>query len=264
MAVLDGDLRFGPPPTHYGALTDAAFIETKKLLAVERLVALAIRSHQAALIYGDAGLGKTTAVRYVLGVKLNKQFAEVTYSDSPHRRENVDTLHRAILGRPGVGTAGKIEADLRRAVRENDIILVVDEVESINIERLTALRKLQDVTAARLSIIYIGDAASATRMMQDRRLDDRLLTGLEFKQMNFAQFTEKLTDYHPLYTNLPRTLARKLHDEVLHGSWRAIAKFTVCAQFVIDSEENLEGERSLRNDQVVLMATRLFWNGASA
>lgn len=256
------DLQFGPPPTHYGMMSDASFVVTRKLLAVERLVRLVTSSHQAALIFGDAGLGKTTAVRYVLSVRLRKPFAEVTFSGSPHPRENVDTLHRAILGRPGVGTAAKIEGELRREVREHDVILVVDEVESIKIERLTALRKLQDVPGARLSVIYIGDAKSKTRMQEDKRLTDRLLTGLEFKRMNFEQFTEKLTDYHPLYEGVPSTVVKRLHDHVLHGSWRAIAKFTLCAQFVIDFDDELVGERSLVNSDVVSRATRLFWDGA--
>jgi len=262
MSRPDIDLRFGPPPTHYGVMPAASFIVTKKLLAVERLIRLVTASHQAALIFGDAGLGKTTAVRYVLSVKLKKPFAEVTFSGSPHLRENMDTLHQAILGRPGIGTAAKIEAELQRAVRQHDVILVVDEVESIKIDRLTAIRKLQDVPGSRLSVIYIGDAGSKRRMEEDKRLADRLLPGVEFKKMTFEQFVEKLTDYHPLYEGVPRAVAKRLHDDVLHGSWRAIAKFTLCAQFVIDFDDELDGDRSLSNTQVASRAKHLFWDGA--
>lgn len=263
MASASADLRFGPAPTHYGMLDAANFVETKKLKAVRRLVELVTSCHLAGLVYGDAGLGKTTAVRYVLTVILKIPFAEVTFSDSPNRRENLDTLHRAICGRPGTGTAGDIEAALRRAVCDADVVLVVDEVESIKIKRLTALRKLQDVPGARLSVIYIGDTNADEQLRGDLRLDDRLLTGLEFKGMNFNQVAEHLPGYHPLYADAPRATLRALHDTVLHGSWRAIAKYTVCAQFVIDTDESLT-DPSIAGVDLVPRATRLFWSGAGA
>jgi len=204
----DPDLKFGPAPTHYGMLDGASFVETAKLKAVARLIRLVIATKQAGLIFGDAGLGKTTAVRYVLRVILEIPFAEVTFSDSPNRRENVDTLHRAILGRPGEGTAATIEAALRRAVCDRDVVLVVDEVESIDIKRLTTLRKLQDVPGARLAVIYIGDSNADAQLRADLRLDDRLLTGLRFDAISFDAIATHLPRYHPLYADLPRkTLA---------------------------------------------------------
>ncbi len=100
-------------------------------------------------------------------------------------------------------------------------------------------------------------------MQEDKRLADRLLTGLEFKKMNLEQFIESISDYHPLYKGVPRAVVKRLHDDVLDGRWRAIAKFTLCAQFVIDFDDELEGERSLSNTDVVSRAKRLFWDGAS-
>ena len=263
MATANLDLRFGPAPTHYGMLSAARFVETKKLIAVRRHVEFVTSQHLAGLIYGDAGLGKTTAVRYVLTVMLKISFAEVTFSDSPNRRENIDVLHRAICGRPGTGSAGDIEADLRRAVCDAVVVLVVDEVESIKIHRLTALRKLQDVTGARLSVIYIGDTNADKQLREDLRLDDRLLTGVQFKGMSFDQVAELLPGYHPLYAGVPRATLRKLNDNVLHGRWRAIAKYTLCAQYVIDTDDTLT-DPSLAGSELMPRATRLFWNGAGA
>jgi hypothetical protein len=169
----------------------------------------------------------------------------------------VSAIHEALVGTPGVGTAGAIERSLRRIVRERDFVLVVDELEALSALRIATLRKLLDVREARLAIVFIGDLGSDGRIRDDARFDDRILTSVTFRPLNFEAVRDYVPRYHPVYADVAPRRLRRLHEEVWRGSWRAIARYTLCLETVCRERGD---DAMVLDDESEARATALVWD----
>jgi hypothetical protein len=247
---------YSPPPDHYGGLRHAVIVPTTKYQRLERRIRHAARAKRSVLVTGPAGTGKTNAVRYVLR---DQPFAEVTFSDAPNRRETLDAIHEGLLGEPGQGSAASIERALRRAIRVEPFFLVVDEVESLSAQRISLLRKLEDIAGSQLTLVLIGDTEAVATIRSDARLFGRVRGHIGFEPMNYRAAAKYLPAYHPAYRNVSDLRLRQLHAEQMHGNWRAIARFTDVIEATAE-DHGCELDGCLNDDQFVALVIDDFWN----
>ena len=250
----------GPAPSHYSAQTKARFVETRKVHAVRRHLALSLRVRQPVLIWGDVGLGKTSAVRWTLGQLVGGEFAEITFAQNPNRRENIAAVHDALRGFPGVGTAASIERATKRWICDHPFVLVVDEIETIALDRLAMLRTLMDHPGSQLVLVLIGSKEARGRITADPRFMSRLLTDVAFSPMGKEATYPAMREYHPAYREMPRTTLREIYELRTRGEWRAIAKFTACLEW---AAEELGDDIANVAESTLSAASRYFAGGAT-
>lgn len=244
-----------PKPEHFGAMEHAATIPWAKLNEVEEKVAMTLAARQIMMVWGHPGTGKTHALRYALRAHV---FAELVFSETPNRKETVDAIHVALFGRPGQGNAGQIERRLKIAFAERDVILVVEEFESLNNKRLHLVRTLQDFAGSRLTVFLVGDESSRAEVDRDRRLSRRILTDVHFASMSLEAVLEHLPTYHPLFAEAKPSRLAQLYQECFNGNWGDIARWTRIAEYTAAEE----GASTLTPRLIAKVQARFWMPGA--
>lgn len=243
-----------PRPEHFGKLQRAQTVSTSILAEVADKVEMTLAARQIMMLWGPPGTGKTYALRYVLA---GKGFAELVFSETPSRKETLNAVHAALFGRPGTGNSGQIERTLKLALRDHAVILVVDEVESLNNKRLHLLRTLQDFPGSQLTLFLIGDENSRETVENDRRLSRRILTDVHFTAMSDEAVMRHLPSYHPLFERASRRRRRELCEVVFGGNWGDIARWTQIAEYTASQES----AATLTDDLLAKIASR-YWKPA--
>lgn len=226
-----------PRPEHFGQMQGASTVPWAKLEEVRVKVAITLEARQIMLLSGPAGTGKTHALRYVLQ---GHDFAELVFSETPNRNETLNAIHIALFGKPARGNAGEIERTLRIALRQHRVILVVDEVESLNNKRRHLLRILQDFPGSQLTLFLIGDESSREIVDSDPRLSRRILTDVHFTAMSCTAVQKYLPAYHPMFAGVGKRLLRELYEESFGGTWGNIARWTKLAEYAL-AQEHADG-----------------------
>ena len=98
-------------------------LETQQLLAVKERFDYAVRLGAAALVTGDIGSGKSTALRYAIG-KLHPSEYRPLYVTATSG--SILELYRQILSELGTDTASSSRAVLKRGIRREIKMLAVD------------------------------------------------------------------------------------------------------------------------------------------
>ncbi|MYE06688.1 MAG: AAA family ATPase [Chloroflexi bacterium] len=119
-----------------------------------------------AVVYGGAGLGKTTAAKRYAGTKPSVWVA--TMSPSAHTLHACLERAAAAVGiRLAHGRAARIEADLADRLEGTRGLLVVDEAQHLSVQALEGLRSLHDAT--RTGLALVGGETLWSRLTGGRR-----------------------------------------------------------------------------------------------
>jgi hypothetical protein len=78
--------------------------------------------------------------------------------------------------------------------------------------------------------------------------------------MNSEAVREYVPRYHPVYADASARRLRRLHEEVWRGSWRGIARYTLCLEAVCRETGN---GRLRLNDDTEKKATALVWDSSA-
>jgi len=162
---------------HYFALQKepfAADIQRKEILltpgleAVEERIRYAIRLGAIALVTGEIGSGKSTALRYVIGGLHPSQFRAITVTATSG---SILELYRQILSELGVDKAGISRAVMTRRIKREildlvqgkrmKVALVIDEASLLRLEvfaELHTLTQFEQDSKPFLPIILAGQA----------------------------------------------------------------------------------------------------------
>ena len=162
---------------HYFALQKEPFtadISRREILvtpvvkAVEERIDYAIRLGAIALITGEIGSGKSTALRYVIGGLHPSEFRAITITATSG---SILEVYRQILGELGVDNAGISRAVMTRRIkreiveltqgRKMKVVLVIDEASLLRLEvfaELHTLTQFEQDSKPFLPIILAGQA----------------------------------------------------------------------------------------------------------
>lgn len=150
------------------------------------------------VIYGEAGYGKTTAVKaytkHHVGVVLIE--ADINYSN----RELFRDLHEK-LGYDGQGTTPTMKRDILRKLKDSGRLLIVDEAEHMSVTALDSLRRLHDLCDGTISIVLVGLPQLLNniigRKKQFAQLFSRLDLVLEVKHLAQADVDQLVNESMP-------------------------------------------------------------------
>jgi len=187
------------------------------------------RRRAMGVIYGEAGLGKTFAVRNVLAQ--NDEIAHYWF-DFPDRTTpkwlTVDLLH-LLTGIEHEGEHRKLRRELVRILAEQPRFIVLDEAQRLNRTCVEHLRHLHDHEQSEFALLLVGGNGCWKTLSRHPMLSSRIWRRVEFEPMSTATVLKVIPRYHPLYENAPEELILFVDDYLTHGNFRRWAGFTASA-----------------------------------
>lgn len=136
------------------------WIDTPTGKRMLNLIALTHRDRENGLLYGPAGMGKTTALRRYAELHTNAILLEVTPTYTPA------VVLKTIAKKLGVAVSGSLN-DLNEAILSrlsgSGRIIMVDEAENLSTRSLEVLRRLRDL--AGIGLLLAGTPRLRTNLM---------------------------------------------------------------------------------------------------
>lgn len=142
------------------------WVETPSSRRVLAALAYAQAAGDLAVIYGDAGAGKTLTARHYAATRANAWVATMTATCRGVCPCLERTAHALGL-RPRFTGAARTEADIVARLTDTEGLLVVDEAQHLDTRALEALRGIHDATGVGLAIL--GNELVYARITGGRR-----------------------------------------------------------------------------------------------
>lgn len=140
------------------------------LPTAERILGALAYTHNAgdlSVIYGGAGLGKTTAARWYRDQAPAVWVVTITPSSSSIAGTLERVAHELHLGLPSHSAPSKLEAAIVRKLEGTRGLLIVDEAQHLTVRPLEALRSIHDATG--IGMALLGNETIYTRLTGGHR-----------------------------------------------------------------------------------------------
>lgn len=213
---------------HYLHLTGAKTINTPWLAQTELAVAELREELAMGAFHGDAGTGKTFAMRYAVA-GAEKAGADCPWTEFPERptmRRMVAGTLRALTGVEHHGDRYHLTADLGEILSERPRLLVIDEAQRLNRDCIETLRHLHDDSGTRFALALVGGNDCWTVLSRYPMLRSRIFARVAFEAMTFDQVLQVIPRFHDIYKEADPRLLALIDDHCTHGNFRGWASFT--------------------------------------
>ena len=239
----------------------ARIISTPQL-QMTRHVVTDIAAHQAVgVIHGNAGLGKTFAVRtctqaMAAGAREAPQVCPVSFTPQPTLRQIADGLHLALTGSQGSASRFSITRQLITELARTPRLVVVDEAQRLTGHGIELLRYLHDDENTRFGLLYVGGDGCWQVLSREPMLASRIWRRLAITPLDRTVVPEALRGYHPMYAEADDDLLHYIDDRLAHGIWRNWASFSSTAYLLAQ-----RAQRSHLDEEIVTNAFALHSGG---
>ena len=190
---------------------------------IKKVVRFAHIKCEMALVYGDSGAGKTTALK-----KYAEENAGVIYISMNSAAHSVAAILKQIaseLGRSGAGSSSELMNRLIEFLRGTKRLIIIDEADHLTLQALQAVRNLNDEAGTGIVLagnyklftqLYLG-----TRGAKDYEFD-QLRSRLYYKQQIRNDYT--LTEISRIFPKADKASAAILKKVADSESLRAASK----------------------------------------
>ena len=235
---LQNWLRENKLRSQYAAIAAPKYAETKTAQAIVTTLRYAQNLSDCAVIYGGAGLGKTTAARHYQSQATNVFLVTAT----PANSSMVETL-KSVCDATGLRSYPKRASELERVLIDHlkgrKALLVIDEAQHLHRNALEELRAIQE--AAQLGLVLMGNDTVYTRLTGGSR-------AIEFAQL-FSRIGKRLKLTEPRTDDLAIFLdAWQIQDKQVcsrlteiaqqPGALRLVTKILTAAQVVLAGRDD--------------------------
>jgi hypothetical protein len=223
----------------------AQLVGTSSVGAVAEAVGQAMAAQGAVCVFGDAGRGKTAAVRMALdGVPAGWRVSWVPVPVRP----SVAGMRRAVfdaLALPGrfPHTSARADAAIARAL-DQARVLVVDEAQRLPVPCLEYLQSLWDHPGTRIALVLCG-AGSERALSRLPQLASRVVAWQEVPRLAAAQVTAAMTSFHPLWRTVAAADLAWIDQWCAHGTFRTWATLTTHLQNALLTTADASVDRAL-------------------
>ncbi|WP_413804483.1 AAA family ATPase [Streptomyces sp. OE57] len=205
----------------------------------------AVATEGAVCVFGDAGRGKTAAVRMALGEV--PPGWKVTWVPVPVR-PSVAGMRRAVfdaLALPGrfPHTSALADAAVVEALGEARV-LVVDEAQRLSAPCLEYLQSLWDHPGTRITLVLVG-AGSERALSRLPQLASRIGAWQEVPRLDAAEVMPAVTGFHPLWRTVPSPHLTWIDQSCAHGTFRTWAALTAHLQNALLTTADASVDRAL-------------------
>lgn len=200
-----------------------AWIETPTAARIVGALSYAQAAGDIAIVYGGAGLGKSTTIRHYQNISLNVWHVTMT----PASASVVTALEEicAALGVAESGGAARLHRAIVRRVRGSRGLLAIDEAQHLSMAALDQIRAIHDATD--VGVALVGNQEIYARMTGGNRAAylDRLYSRIGKRLALRASSDEDIQALIAAW-NIDDAVSRKTLTDIAHrpGALRTLTK----------------------------------------
>jgi hypothetical protein len=209
--------------TDISSIAGARIARVPATAAITRAAQLVIPSHEIAVISGEHGTGKSTALTAALA-----DHAEpvITLVLPPRQssRDIVRWLHTLVITSDDLPERD-LQDDLAEALAETPRIVVIEHAHRLSKEAAGQLQYLHARRGARWSLFLVGGPGTGNAVTQDGLMRDAVCQTVIVQPLQGDALVQALQDMHDLFLGAGRDLLLVIDKAVCHGRLGAWARF---------------------------------------
>ena len=217
----------------------ASILATTPMLEARDRFRDAASRNRMTLFYGEAGLGKTSSLDWLLkGQSRSWQMFVTPANRSPTAVTRM--LLERLTGLPEEGRHDRLTQRLLVLLAEQQPIIAIDEAQQLTLREIETLRLLWDQTPGHFPLILIGGHNCWNTIQKHKMVLSRLRRPMEFVPLASEEVKRLMPHYHPVYASARVSLLRRIDDRFARGVLRHWNDFTataidVCAEYKRDT-----------------------------
>lgn len=228
-----GQLGWAPQPQHFDRLQGGETIATSELIRTQEAVARACRKRSITALYGQAGLGKTFALRSVIAKLDDVVPFWIEFDRKPTLREVVRCLYVGIFGEEPTGTRARIVdevvAALEALAKERTVLVVIDEAQRLTQDCLEQLRRVHELVPSGFALVLAGGNNCWKVIESEPMLRSRVTRPVHFRAMSKTTILKVMPKFHEIYKDVPTEVLLSINRSFAHGNFRNWVTFTSTA-----------------------------------
>ncbi len=216
-------------------------ISTPQLQMARHVITDTAEHLAVGVIHGQAGLGKTFAMRACTGelakktrVKDRVEVCRIAFPARPTMRLLADLLLQELTGTTPSQHANRfhLTGALVRELSRQARLIVVDEAQRLPEECIELLRYLHDHDDTAFGLLYVGGNGCWEVLSRHPMLRSRVWRRQSFTPMPRAEVPQVMRAYHQIYYDVDDELLHYVGDKLAHGIWRNWALFSTTAHLL--------------------------------
>ncbi|MGW4935140.1 AAA family ATPase [Streptomyces sp. NPDC004166] len=231
-------------PQHFLDTPDTALVATDLLLEAQDTIRDTIEARAIAVIYGDAGLGKTFAARAALQETAPELLLSLEFTRS---RPGPGDLREALFHQMGLpGPMPKTPSPMYRLLRTHlprrPYVIVCDEAQQYRRQCFEFIRNLWDNCRKednRPAVLFIGGREAYDTLQSDPALASRIHIRQEALAMSEEETLKTIPCYHPVWREADPQLLKyidKAHAAGVFRRWSNITQHVLTALQRLDKQ----------------------------
>lgn len=225
----------------YFELTDARPVKTPSYLLARQAIKDAAEEGAIALIYGEAGTGKSFAARHAVAAVRSRLEIECIEWTAPHqaRKEDVvKALLKQVTGRPFEGTRFPLTERLEDELAQSKRLIWVEEAQNLNKSCMQVLRGVWDEPKTEFGFVFSGGHGCFDVLASDRMLMSRIARRCRFAPMKTDEVIEAIPEWHPLWRGRAKLV--RVADGRCRGNWRKWSLLTSTCLSIMERRRESE------------------------
>ena len=206
----------------------ASILATTPMLEARDRFRDAASRNRMTLFFGEAGLGKTSSLDWLLKGQSRPWHMFVTPADPSPTRMTRMLLER-LTGLPEDGRHDRLTQRLLVLLAEQQPIIVIDEAQQLKLREIETLRLLWDQTPGHFPLVLIGGHNCWKTIRRHKMVLSRLRRPMEFVPLAGDEVERLMPHYHPIYAGARPALLRRIDDRFARGVLRHWNDFTATA-----------------------------------
>jgi DNA transposition AAA+ family ATPase len=210
--------------TMLAGLEETAVVRTPAFDQIRSAADFVVPRHEMALIYGDHGVGKRTA----LADYLDNQPLPVTELDlppTPTSKLVAQRLHSAVLGADEELPERIMQDDLIEALSERPRIVVVHRVHRLTAEAAGQLEYLLCRPTGKAAVFLVGGTNALKAVGRDALLADAIAATVSVERLTGDDLTKALQSMHIMLLGAGNELLTAIDSTACHGLMLNWARF---------------------------------------
>jgi len=214
---------------HFSPKLQASILKTTHVREVIERFDEVLDDNLMTMFWGEAGLGKTSTIRYL--VEDSKR--EIVWLETP-ADPSPASITRAILEKlTGVhhrGNRYRMAHELLELLALRRPVVCIDEAQRLRLRAVECLRSYWDGVDGGFPLLFVGGDAARRTIERHQMVLSRLRLDYQFDALDLDEVLDLMPEYHALYRAADEELLSRVDNDFAHGNLRNWAQFTYTVQ----------------------------------